>query len=282
MGERASAVAIIHGAERRGSLLDESEIAEAALERISRLIPRERVLVPATAQLRERWSAALATLPASNVLPRPVGQGSAAAVLHAFLHGFRKSPGAPVVIVPANHLATDEDGLLDALDDALDAAQTSGERVVLLGFEESDGRASPEFSEMVLGAAELGHGLRRVVGFASADSPALDALASARRVLGNGMIAAATPSSLLRLYENALPELFASMLQTLSPGNSEAHRLTLSPEDLARDLFHRRPENLAVLPVHVAGYVHLEQLDAAALARRCGRKSQLLQPVEVR
>ncbi|MCK6545762.1 hypothetical protein L6R52_07835 [Myxococcota bacterium] len=282
MSERSSAVAIIHGAERRGSPLDAPELVEAALERITRVVPRERVLVPATAALRERWARALSKLPPSNVLARPVGQGSAAAVLHAFLHAFRRSPGSPVVVVPANHLVDDERALLDAIEHALDVAPASGERVVLLGFEEEDGPPSRALTEVVLGAAELGHGLRRVVGFSSADAPSVDALASARRVLGNGMIAAATPSSLLRLYENGLPELFASMLGTLSPGHTEAHRLSLYPEELARDLFHHRPENLAVLPVHVAGYVHLEQLEPAVLERRFGQALERSRPVELR
>ncbi len=101
---------------------DDRSLLRATVDRISPLVPIERVLVVTSTALAEATRADLPGLPEENLLAEPVGRNTAPCVGWAAAVIARRSPEARLMVLPADHHIGDEKTYLQTLATALDAA----------------------------------------------------------------------------------------------------------------------------------------------------------------
>jgi mannose-1-phosphate guanylyltransferase len=97
------------------NIVGRRSMVQQTIARIGNLVPVENVLVVAGDAHGEELRRQLAELPPENILLEPVGRNTAACIgLAAFLVRHR-DPSAVMVVLPADHLITDEELFLSAL-----------------------------------------------------------------------------------------------------------------------------------------------------------------------
>jgi mannose-1-phosphate guanylyltransferase len=99
-------------------------VAETA-GRVSGIVPAENVVVVTGAILRKPMAAALADVPARNVLCEPVGRNTAACVAWAAIEIHRREPEAVMVVLPADHVVEPIDRFASDVRSALALADSA-------------------------------------------------------------------------------------------------------------------------------------------------------------
>jgi mannose-1-phosphate guanylyltransferase len=230
-----------------------------ALDRAATVLPRERVLTVVAEEHRAFWDSELTDLPPGNVIVQPRNRGTAAGILLPVLEVLlRRDSRSRVLIMPSDHYVTDEAVLRRALRKALGLPRRADGRLVVLGMTPTSD--DPEYG-WILPTPPRGGALREVAGFVEKpDSQTARDLAAAGALL-NTMIFVADGSVLLRLYEEALPNLLHPFLRLLRDG-VEARALegfyeTLPVSDFSREVLERSSRHLSVLPVPDCGWSDL-------------------------
>src|SRR3954462_608352 len=96
-------------------IIGERSMIQATVERLNPLVPAANILVVTTAQLADETRRQLPTLKPEHVIAEPVGRDTAAAVCLAAIVVERLSPGASMLLLPADHLITPPDVFHQAL-----------------------------------------------------------------------------------------------------------------------------------------------------------------------
>jgi mannose-1-phosphate guanylyltransferase len=117
-------------ASRRGVRARFSATAQTAIDRVARLVPRERVVVALT-----RRDTGWAEAAASDVrwIIQPAWRGSAAELFLAALAIATEDPDATLALFPSDHRTDDEDALLLAVTSATRAIELRPDVPVVLG-----------------------------------------------------------------------------------------------------------------------------------------------------
>ena len=105
------------------NIVGRSSMLQQTIGRIGNLLPLEHVLVVAGEAHGEELRRQLAELPAKNILLEPVGRNTAACIGLAALLVQHRDPSAVMVVLPADHLITDEDLFLSSLRAAVAVAR---------------------------------------------------------------------------------------------------------------------------------------------------------------
>jgi mannose-1-phosphate guanylyltransferase len=105
-------------------------LLRATRERLSPLIPAERILVVTSEALAAQTRAELPELPPENVLAEPVGRNTAPCVGWAASVIARKDPTAVMAVLPADHHIANVRGFLSVLERAI-AAAAEGDMVTV-------------------------------------------------------------------------------------------------------------------------------------------------------
>jgi len=98
-------------------------LLQATAQRITPLIPPERIYVVTAAHLQAQTVAQLPEIPVANILCEPVGRNTAAAVGLAAWHLMRVDPEALMVVLAADHAIPDAAAFCASLQQAALAAQ---------------------------------------------------------------------------------------------------------------------------------------------------------------
>jgi mannose-1-phosphate guanylyltransferase len=249
-----------------------------ALERASALVPRERVLVVVAREHEPFWKARLSDLPPENLVVQPANRGTAPGILLPLLEVLlRRDAGARLLILPSDHYVAQEPVLGAALRTAI-GLRGREDRVVLLGM--SDTGFDPEYG-WVLPAAATGGPVRDVESFVEKpDRRTADRLVAAGALL-NTLILVAEGSTLLRVYEETLPELvspFRSVLRACDAGALAALYESLPTQDFSRDVLERSPRRLALLRVPACGWSDLGTPARLQMFQRAVRSATLPRP----
>jgi mannose-1-phosphate guanylyltransferase len=130
----------------------------ATLERATRVVPRERVLVLTS---RDLVAAVRAECPGVRVVGEPVMRNTAAAIGAAAVRFRAESPGASFAVLPADHAIDDEDAFVADLTRAFEVAER---QPVLLTFGIRPTHAETNFGYLERGAM-LAERLHRVARF---------------------------------------------------------------------------------------------------------------------
>ncbi|MFH2126021.1 MAG: mannose-1-phosphate guanylyltransferase [Pseudomonadota bacterium] len=198
------------------SLTGQRSLLQQTVDRLAPLVPPERVLVVTGRAHAEQVGEQLPELPSENILAEPMGRNTAAACGLAAAWVARRDPGAVCLVLPADHLITDESLFISTLERAASLAAAQ-EVLVTLGL-------TPRFPATGFGYIETGEvadpappAVSRVAAFhEKPDLATAQAYLDGGRHLWNSGMFAWRAERLLAELERHLPEL-ASGLAELAP-----------------------------------------------------------------
>jgi mannose-1-phosphate guanylyltransferase len=228
------------------------------LDRATRLVPKERVVVVVAKEHDGWWRRDLADLPAENVVIQPFNRGTAVGLLLPFLKVLQRDPQARVVVLPSDHHVADEEALERTIHEALGAVHLDGKRVVLLGAVPQE----PDTEYGWIAASGAVDGLREVTAFVEKpDRETARALMDGGAIL-NTLILVADGASLLGLFTAHLPGVLDALLRWRDDARVPERELedlyrSLPAHDLSRDVLRLSCERLSVLPVLDSGWSDL-------------------------
>lgn len=250
-----------------------------ALDRANALVPLSRVLVVVAEQHGRYWRETLSDLPRENVIVQPRNRGTAAGILLPALDiVLRRDPSARVVVLPADHFVGSEQTLCRALSSAVRAVRRPDAPLVLLGMVGEDG--DHEYG-WILPASGSSARLRAVRSFVEKpDAETRHGLARSGALV-NSFVFAARGATLVRLYEDALPDLLRAFIPVVLAGSRGEHLRELydriPSHDFSRVVLERSARSLGVLAVPPCGWSDLGT--PSRLERFLGRDRQKLDRV---
>jgi mannose-1-phosphate guanylyltransferase len=225
-----------------------------ALDRARGVVAPGHVVVVVAEEHRRFWSRELAALPPPNIVVQPRNRGTAPGILLPLLTICDRDRKARVIVLPSDHYVARERILRTALLRATRVPPEGEGRVTLLGMTPTD--LDPEYGWIV---PDPSHSDGRVSGFM--EKPDRETAAGLMTVgaLLSTLMLVADADALLRLYEEALPELFRSFLDR-SNGNRQACEdlyETIRDADFSRDVLARFADRLSLLQVPDCGWSDL-------------------------
>jgi mannose-1-phosphate guanylyltransferase len=131
-------------------IVGEHTMIQATVSRLQPLIPAERVLVITTASLAEETRRQLPMLKPEHIIAEPVGRDTAACVALAALVVEKMSPGATMILLPADQVIEPADKFQQALSAGVEIA--AQDNLVTFGIK-------PRFAATGYGYIKLGDAL---------------------------------------------------------------------------------------------------------------------------
>jgi mannose-1-phosphate guanylyltransferase len=230
-----------------------------ALDRACSVVPKERVVTVVAEQHRRFWERELSDFPVANVLVQPRNRGTSAGLLLPLLHVcLHRDAMARVLVLASDHYVEDEQTLRESLDLALDVRGRERGRLLLLGMTPKG--LDHDFGWIVPTSRGSG-GIRRVAHFA--EKPGLEGARELmqRGALVNSLMLVAPVELMLRLYEEALPELLCAFLAGPSDavGRKPLDKVyaAIPTSDFSRDVLARSVRHLSVVQVPRCGWSDL-------------------------
>lgn len=238
-------------------ITSEMTMLQESLARLSPLIAPEHVLIATNQGYVGLAAEQLATVPRDNILGEPQGRGTAAAIGLAAIHLGKRDPGAVMIVLTADHLISDTEGLQQALAAAAEVA--SRRWLVTLGI-------TPSYPETGYGYIELGPALDPANGLEVyqvarfVEKPDLaraeEFVRSGRYAWNSGMFAW-TVEQILREMERYMPALYSKLREIeRSLDTSQADEVlqqvwpTLANETIDYGVMEKA-ERVAALPVEI-------------------------------
>lgn len=230
-----------------------------ALRRAAALVSRSRILVVVAEHHRRFWHETLADIPRENIIVQPRNRGTAAGILLPVLDiVLRRDRDARVLVLPADHHVDSEAVLRRALFAAGRAVRRPGAPLVMLGMVGEDG--DREYG-WILPSASPSAGLRVVLSFVEKPDPESTRELATAGALVNSFIFASHGRTLVRLYEDVLPELLRPFVPVVLAGRRKRCLRELYDEipcrDFSRAVLQRCAGSLAVLAVPPCGWSDL-------------------------
>lgn len=229
-----------------------------ALDRATRLVPRERVVAVVAQEHGSWWRQDLAELPPENVVIQPRNRGTAVGLLLPFLKVLQRDAQAQVLVLPSDHGVENEETLRRAILEALRAVRRNSSQVVLLGAFPRE--PDTEYGWIVpRGPLD---GIRGVATFIEKPDRETACILMDRGAVLNTLILAAAGRSLLHLYTRHLPGLLGDFLTWRDNAQAADRELgqlyqSLPIYDFSRDVLRLSCENLSVMPVANCGWSDL-------------------------
>ena len=189
-----------------------SSLLQATIERAQSITDQQHISVIVAGDHRRWWWHTLQNLPTANVVVQPHNRGTANGILLQLLQVTLLDPEAEVVLMPSDHFVVDEEVLANAVRQALVYVRTAPGQIVLLGM--FPGRPDPDLGYIVPGPPD-GRGMHVVRAFVEKPARAKAEELIERGALLNAFILIANCRALLDLFSQTLPDVLASMRQTL-------------------------------------------------------------------
>ena len=237
---------------------DES-LLRRAVRRVAAIVPRSRILVVVAEHHRGFWHDTLADIPHENIVVQPRNRGTAAGILLPVLDiVLHRDRDARVLVLPADHHVGSEDVLRRVLLAAARAVRRPSAPLVLLGMVGEDG--DREYG-WILPSARPSAGLQAVLSFVEKPDPETSRELAGLGALVNSFIFASRGRTLVRLYEDALPQLLRRFVPVVLARSQEVRLRDLYDEipslDFSRTVLERCCGSLAVLAVPPCGWSDL-------------------------
>jgi len=233
-------------------------LVRRALRRGRAVAGHDRTMVVVAEEHRRWWSAEMVDLPAVHVVVQPCNRGTACGVLLPLMHVLAYDRDATVVVLPSDHVVTDEPTLLEAIAAATDHVHLEPDRLILLGLE-------PERPDTGLGwispSTEELHAVFGVSAFFEKPSRRRAEELVLEGALWNSFIFAMRASALFELIESALPWLTRMFSYAFldAGGGRSSRSLTrlydrLPSVDFSRAVLEATSENMRVVAVPPCGW----------------------------
>ena len=226
------------------------------LDRVSRLVPRQRIAVVTMAGHSAYVTAELKhEAPTPHVLEQPRDRGTAAAVLLAAHWILARDPAAVMVVLPSDHFVGEDEAFMGHVGDVLGFLDRQGDRVVLLGAEPSE--PETDYGWIELGELLPGSGpsqLYRVRHFREKPSQAMAEELYRAGALWNTFVFAGRATALVEAGSDCLPALHERLVRLSKFLGTEHERWAirqayeLSPRaNFSQAVLERCPRKLAVV-----------------------------------
>ena len=121
------------------AVIGNRSMLRCTLDRITQLIPPERVLIVVSAQHQADAEKQLAHWPQENIIYQPKNRDTAPGILLPLAHITNRDPSATVVVFPSDHFILDEEGFLGAVKKALAQLKKHSNKMILLGMAPQQG-----------------------------------------------------------------------------------------------------------------------------------------------
>lgn len=113
---------------------NQQTMLQATVERISELVPLERVFIATNQAYQKPIQDQLEGIPAENIIVEPLKRDTAACIGLSSVIIDRKYPGSTMIVLPADHLIKEKDNFINILKKAVMTAAT-GRNLVTIGIE---------------------------------------------------------------------------------------------------------------------------------------------------
>jgi mannose-1-phosphate guanylyltransferase len=237
-------------------LTGSKSLLRQTLDRVSRLVPRQRIVVVTMAGHSAYVTAELKhEAPAPQVLEQPRDRGTAAAVLLAAHWILARDPAATMVVLPSDHFVGEDEPFMGHVGDVLEFLDRQGDRIVLLGAEPSE--PETDYGWIELGEPLPGSGpsqLYRVRQFREKPSQAMAEELHRAGALWNTFVFAGRATALVEAGSDCLPALHERLVRLSKFLGTEHERWAirqayeLSPRaNFSQAVLERCPRKLAVV-----------------------------------
>lgn len=250
------------------SLFDERSLYQASVQRLSGLIPPERILVVAMPDLARQLHAQTPEIPYENFLQEPAARGTASVVGLAAAALHKRDPQASMAILTADHYIRDEELFRQYLQAAYAAVQD--DYLVTLGIE-------PGFAATGFGYIQRGQALGEYGGSQAyqvlrfkekPDLPTAQAMiASGDHVWNSGMFFWRA-GRILKEFERQMPELAAGLVEIENAWDTPVQQetlqrvwQTLTPQTIDYGIMENA-QQAAVIPAAGLGWSDVGSWDA--------------------
>ena len=239
------------------ALVGREPLLVQAQRRASLVVPPSRTMLVLTRRHEQYYRGLVYGIPASSLVIQPSNRGTAAAVLYGLLRIARRTPSAPVVILPSDHWVSDEPVFMAHAAAAIGIVRAHSTAIVLLGVAPTRPEREYGWIEPSAPIEEVWSDLHGVARFVEKPDPAraLD-LQQSGKSYWNTSVVAGQAEALLFLFAMAQPALVDTFLQAWpqlgTPSEAAAmERLYegIPASDFSRDILAPHPESLSVLGV---------------------------------
>jgi mannose-1-phosphate guanylyltransferase len=227
-----------------------------AIDRAARIVAGDRVAIVVAEQHRRLWEAELSALPLARLVIQPENKGTAIGLLLGVAQVLRQDPSARFIVFPSDHFVADEDGLHQALAQAVQAMHLDPRRIVLLGMALDE--LDPEYGWIVCGRPSA-TGVREVFSFREKPDQETAAILQKRGALVNSFIFVGTGATLLELFEQTLGNVVQAFRAPglFEDGGEQALRnlyARLPSCDFSRHVLDPQTPRLSVVAVPPCGW----------------------------
>jgi mannose-1-phosphate guanylyltransferase len=237
-------------------LTGSKSLLRQTLDRVSRLVPRQRIVVVTMAGHSAYVTAELKhEAPAPQVLEQPRDRGTAAAVLLAAHWILARDPAATMVVLPSDHFVGEDEPFMGHVGDVLEFLDRQGDRIVLLGAEPSE--PETDYGWIELGEPLPGAGpsqLYRVRHFREKPSQEMAEELYRAGALWNTFVFAGRATALVEAGSDCLPALHERLVRLSRFLGTEHERWAirqayeLSPRaNFSQAVLERCPRKLVVV-----------------------------------
>jgi len=255
------------------------------LARAARIAPKKRIVVVVAEEHRRFWESEVGGLLPENVVVQPRNKGTAAGILLPALSVLERDPGARLAFLPSDHFVAREYVIEASLRLALESLDERGSELTLLGITPD----APETGYGWIVPARSDRLLRPVECFVEKPAESVANELFAAGALWNSFLFAVKGATLVRFFEERLPDLAASFARVFAEGASDrAKRLealyaTLDTHDFSRDVLQANERRLRLEIVPPCGWTDLgtpARVEAclAALGEELGARPATLFP----
>jgi len=234
-------------------------LLQDTLDRVERLIPRERILVVVSRYHREEVVQQLAGWPAENIIFQPENCDTTAGILLPLAHISHRDPIATAAVFPSDHFVLHAERFMEAVRRGVWETQRFPWNLTLLGVRPD----CPEdgYGWILPGAADQDRGTRAVRGFWEKPTPSQAQDLWQRGALWNTFVCVAASGTLWSMARRVVPEVYEKFRQIRQAlGTPAGARVTaqvyatLPAVNFCSGVCEPLAAELRVLPVSAVGW----------------------------
>lgn len=241
--------------------------------RVGRMIEPGQTLVVVTKTHECFYADQLAGTPSRSLVVQPSNRGTTPAILYSLLRLRELDPRAVVGFFPSDHHFAHGEALIGYVDSAFEAAESTSDRVVLLGIVPSSAEAEYGWIEPGPSLANHTSGATfQVRRFWEKPTHSLASALMERGCLWNSFVMVGRVDAFLGLIRRSMPSLFAcfeSIRRSLFSAKEWMTMLevysSIRASNFSDDVLAVTPDELAVLPCRNLGWSDLGEMSRVLL-----------------
>jgi mannose-1-phosphate guanylyltransferase len=248
------------GLKQFSTIIGDRSMLRCTLDRIERLIPRERILIVVGAHHRPEVDRQLPHWPRQNIIFQPANRDTAPGILLPLAHITNRDPSASVLVFPSDHFILDEEKFMEAVASALAALAKNPDKMILLGMTPQTGEEA-EYG-YILSTGRNANGVPRPVAGFVEKPPLTQAKELIQRgALWNTMVFAVHNQTLWDMVQRTSPVLYhafrlvqLNLRAGLAPGFLAQLYETIPNVNFSSAICEPLATRLCVLPVSDVGW----------------------------